>query len=55
LDHHPEIAWDQVKGIGGVLRHEYHRISDKIIWAVAIEKLPAVKATVQAMAASLKD
>jgi uncharacterized protein with HEPN domain len=22
----PEIAWDQVKGIGSVLRHEYHRI-----------------------------
>jgi uncharacterized protein with HEPN domain len=27
LASHPETAWEQVKGIGSVLRHEYHRIS----------------------------
>jgi uncharacterized protein with HEPN domain len=34
---HPEIPWDQVKGIGSVLRHEYHRISDRVIWTVAVQ------------------
>jgi uncharacterized protein with HEPN domain len=29
----PEIAWDQVKGIGSVLRHEYHRISARCVSA----------------------
>jgi uncharacterized protein with HEPN domain len=38
-----EIPWDQVKGIGSVLRHEYHRISDKAIWAVAVERLPSLR------------
>jgi uncharacterized protein with HEPN domain len=54
LASHPEIAWDQVKGIGSVLRHEYHRISDKVIWAVAVEKLPPLKMAIQAIVASLK-
>jgi uncharacterized protein with HEPN domain len=38
----PEIPWEQVKAIGSVLRHEYHRISDKVIWTVAVERLPAL-------------
>jgi uncharacterized protein with HEPN domain len=54
LASHPEIAWEQVKGIGSVLRHEYHRISDQVIWAVAVEKLPSLKVASEAMAASLK-
>ena len=55
LSKRAEIPWDQVKGIGSVLRHEYHRISDKVIWAVAIERLPPLKAAVEAMLASLKE
>ena len=51
----PEVPWDQVKGIGSVLRHEYHRISDKVIWTVAAERLPALKIAVEAMKDSLKD
>lgn len=51
----PEIPWDQVKGIGSVLRHEYHRISDKVVWAVVVERLPSLKVAVEAMEASLRD
>ena len=50
----PEIPWE-VKGIGSVLRHEYHRISDKVVWAVAVERLPSLKLAVEAIEASLKD
>jgi uncharacterized protein with HEPN domain len=49
LDSRPEILWDQVRGIGSVLRHEYHRISDKVIWAVAVDRLPSLKAAIEAM------
>jgi uncharacterized protein with HEPN domain len=50
----PEIPWDQVKGIGSVLRHEYHRVSDKVIWVVATERLPSLKKAIRAIKASLK-
>jgi uncharacterized protein with HEPN domain len=55
LADHPDIPWEQVKGIGSVLRHEYHRISDKVIWTVAIERLPSLKLAIEAMRASLKE
>jgi uncharacterized protein with HEPN domain len=27
----PEIPWSQIAGIGNVLRHEYHRVSDTVV------------------------
>jgi uncharacterized protein with HEPN domain len=27
----PHIPWPQIMGIGNVLRHEYHRVSDRLI------------------------
>nr|WP_244665933.1 HepT-like ribonuclease domain-containing protein [Pseudorhizobium halotolerans] len=35
----PEIEWRRVRGIGNVLRHEYHGLSDKIIWGVVVDEL----------------
>jgi uncharacterized protein with HEPN domain len=55
LASHSEIPWEQVKGIGSVLRHEYHRISDGVIWAVAVDRLPPLKRAIEAMQASLKE
>ena len=51
----PEIPWDQVKGIGSVLRHEYHKISDKVIWTVAVERLLPLETAIEAMQASVKE
>ncbi|MHB8886715.1 MAG: HepT-like ribonuclease domain-containing protein [Methylovirgula sp.] len=39
----PEIPWVQVAAIGNVLRHEYHALSDRIIWNVVIDELPKLK------------
>ncbi|CAN7206411.1 DUF86 domain-containing protein [Rhizobium sp. LjRoot98] len=39
----PEVPWPQVRTIGNVLRHEYHGLSDRIIWGVVIDELPALK------------
>ena len=51
----PEIPWAQLKGIGSVLRHEYHRISDRVIWTVVTERLPPLKEAIGAMQASLRE
>ncbi|WP_052341852.1 HepT-like ribonuclease domain-containing protein [Salinarimonas rosea] len=37
---HADIPWRAVHSIGNVLRHEYHRISRRIIWNVATVDLP---------------
>jgi len=36
----PEIEWASIAGIGNVLRHNYHTISNKIIWDVVQADLP---------------
>lgn len=42
----PEIPWKQIRGIGDILRHEYHRTSDAIVWAVT-EHLPPLRLAVE--------
>jgi uncharacterized protein with HEPN domain len=51
----PQIPWAQIMGIGNVLRHEYHRISDTVIWNVVQNYLPPLKAAVAAIDASLDE
>jgi uncharacterized protein with HEPN domain len=55
LANHAEVPWAQVKGIGSVLRHEYHRVSDRVIWTVVTERLLSVKLAIKAMQASLNE
>ena len=39
------IPWPQIRAVGNVIRHEYHGLSDKIIWGVVVDELPRVKQT----------
>src|SRR5450830_428277 len=52
---HPKIRWRSIAGIGNVLRHEYHAISDKVIWKVIQDELPPLKAAVTTMKAAIKE
>jgi uncharacterized protein with HEPN domain len=45
----PEIPWRSVAGIGSILRHEYHTVSDKIVWDVVHGDLPALEVAVRAI------
>ncbi|WP_348629707.1 HepT-like ribonuclease domain-containing protein, partial [Mesorhizobium sp. M7A.T.Ca.TU.009.02.1.1] len=45
----PEIPWKQVRGIGNVLRHEYHKTSGAIVWAVVTDSLPPLRLAVERM------
>lgn len=47
---HPAIEWRKVHGIGNILRHEYHRISDEVIWDSVREDFPALKEALLEMA-----
>lgn len=53
-DIRPEIPWPQVRTIGNVLRHEYHGLSDRIIWGVIMDELPALKTAVLALSEKFK-
>ena len=52
---HPNIRWRSIAGIGNVLRHEYHSISDKVIWQVIKDELPPLKTAVLTMKATIKE
>jgi uncharacterized protein with HEPN domain len=49
LDEAPEIPWQQIRGIGNVLRHEYHKTSDAIVWATVTENLPPLRRAIERM------
>jgi uncharacterized protein with HEPN domain len=51
----PEIRWSSIAGIGNVLRHEYHTVSNKIVWDVVQAELAPLKAAVEAVAASVNE
>jgi uncharacterized protein with HEPN domain len=51
----PQIPWPQIVGIGNILRHEYHRISDTVVWNVVQDHLTPLKNAVMAIEASLDE
>ena len=51
----PHIPWDQIIGIGNVLRHEYHRVSDKVVWNVVEVHLPPLKAAISLIVTALNE
>lgn len=51
----PEIPWPKVKGIGNVLRHEYHGLSDKIIWGVIVDEIPRLRVAIEAILRAVEE
>lgn len=47
--------WTSIIGIGNVLRHEYQRIDDRLLWEIATVHLPALAPVVQQMLSELDD
>ncbi|MDO1585597.1 HepT-like ribonuclease domain-containing protein [Rhizobium oryzicola] len=45
----PEVPWRSVRGISNVLRHEYHGLSDRIIWGVIVDELLRLKHALEAI------
>jgi uncharacterized protein with HEPN domain len=49
----PEIEWHKVKATGNVLRHEYDRVSPRMLWLTLTESLPRLVPVIAQMLADL--
>lgn len=54
LPHAPDIPWRAIRGIGNILRHEYHRIADDMIWTVVVRDLPPLRAALETLAGKIE-
>ncbi|TDK37410.1 DUF86 domain-containing protein [Rhizobium deserti] len=55
LQQAPQIPWKSVRGMGNILRHEYHRIADDVIWDVIQHDLPPLKEAILTMREQLRN
>lgn len=39
----PDLPSEAVRGLGNILRHEYHRIDLRVVWETVTERLPGLK------------
>nr|WP_272913705.1 HepT-like ribonuclease domain-containing protein [Sinorhizobium arboris] len=51
----PDVPWKQIRGIGNILRHEYHRIADDVIWVVVTEHITPLGVAVAAIKRHIGD
>jgi uncharacterized protein with HEPN domain len=49
LAQHREVDWPKLIGTGNLLRHEYCRVDPKIMWDIAIDRLPELRPVIEAM------
>jgi uncharacterized protein with HEPN domain len=49
----PDVPWKKIRGIGNVLRHEYHKIADDVIWAVVVENIAPLKAGIDSISQNM--
>ena len=47
-----DIPLPRIRAVGDVLRHEYHSLSDAVIWNVVIDELPRLKTALLAIRAA---
>jgi uncharacterized protein with HEPN domain len=45
----PTEPWEQIKGIGNRIRHEYFRLDDAILWEIIATDTHALKVVMEAM------
>ena len=46
---HPEVPWQNIHGLGNMLRHEYRRIDSDILWSVVSDHIEPLDRAVAAM------
>ena len=42
----PDVPWRSIRAMGNILRHEYHRIANDVIWDVIVQDLPVLKSAI---------
>jgi uncharacterized protein with HEPN domain len=51
---YPDAPWADIIAIGNPLRHEYHRIDDKVLWETATVDLPKLQPIILRMIAEVE-
>jgi uncharacterized protein with HEPN domain len=51
----PEIPWQDIAGIGNILRHDYDGVRMSIIYQASLKGLPALEAALRRMLDRLSD
>ena len=46
---HPGMNWSEIKSIGNLLRHEYQRVDDLIMWRIAKNYFPELRRVIADM------
>ncbi|MGC2087464.1 MAG: HepT-like ribonuclease domain-containing protein [Bradyrhizobium sp.] len=46
---HKNVRWQDIAGIGNILRHDYQRVDSEIIWRAVKDDLPELKQAVLAI------
>ena len=46
-----DVPWRDIAGIGNILRHEYQRVADPVVWFTATRSLPALRPVIERMIA----
>lgn len=49
----PDVPWKQIRGIGNILRHEYHKIADDVIWVVVTSNIAPLRVGVETIRQSV--
>jgi len=45
----PDQPWPEIAAVGNLLRHDYERVDDLIMWKIAAQSLPVLRRVVLAM------
>ncbi len=49
----PDVPWKQIRGIGNILRHEYHKIAHEVIWVVVTENIVPLRTAIHSIQRSV--
>jgi uncharacterized protein with HEPN domain len=41
------ITWQDIRSIGNLIRHEYHRVEPAIVWSVVVDDLPPLRDAIE--------
>ncbi len=50
---HPNAYWPEIRAIGNLLRHEYQRVDDLVMWRIATKYFPELKTVAVAILSEL--
>ena len=52
-DQYPNAYWPEIRSIGNLLRHQYQRVDDLVMWRIATKYFPDLRTVVVAILGNL--